>query len=750
MKSKIKITLNILIALFVSNGFVFAKSSIRVLDLENNKPIISANVKVVCLSGKCKDSIRTLRTNKDGIAYLTFDEKCHVTISYIGYKTSTDTIARNITKNILMQPFSVMMRDVVTTGQITPQSSQNSVFPVKVIGKDRIQAQAANNLRDLFSNELNIKIQQDNILGAGMSINGVSGQNVKIMIDGVPVIGRQNGNIDISQINLNNVERVEIVEGPMSTIYGTDALGGVVNIITKNGFNTKTQFSGNSYYESVGNYNLDFDVSQGITEDSKLNFNGGRYFFDGYSPIDTTRSQLWKPKEQLFGDMSYSYIYDKITLKAQSRYFYEKILNRGNPREPYFETAFDDTYKTHRFTNTLFAKGEISNNKFMDVTLSYSNYTRFKSSYLKDLVTLENILTNSPNDQDTAIFDNILFRATYSSDGFLPNLSYQSGIDFNYDFAKGARLNSDTNTLKDMGIFTSIQYLPVENFTIQPAARVSFNTFARGLAFSDARVIFIPSINMKYEFDKQNKLRFSYSRGFRNPSLKELFFYFVDINHNITGNANLKAEFSNSLNMSYSLTMQRDSSVYIFEPKVFYNNIYNQITLANVRDNLYSYINIGSYQTAGGEFQVKYFLNNLNFSVGMNYIGRNTQMNESSTFSGFRFVAEVSSNINYDIKEIEAKLNLYYKYSARQIAFSVDIDGTVREMNIDSYHLLDISLAKSFFDNQLNITIGAKNLIDVTNVLNSGASGGGAHNSGTGSMPVAWGRTFFTSLKFNL
>ncbi len=750
MRTTKKIILLLIIVICFGSEASFATSTIRVIDAESNKPIISANVKVICLYGKCKDSVRTLRTNKEGIANLTFDENCEVTISYIGYKVFSDTIVRNTTKNIQLHPFSVMMRDVVTTGQITPQSSQNSVFPVKVIGKDRIQAQAANNLRDLFSNELNIKVQQDNVLGAGMSINGVSGQNVKIMIDGVPVIGRQNGNIDISQINLNNVERVEIVEGPMSTIYGTDALGGVVNIITKNTFSTKTQFSANSFYESVGNYNFDCDISQSLSEDSKINLNGGRYFFDGYSPIDTTRSQLWKPKEQLFGDVSYSYIYDKIIMKAQSRYFYEKILNRGNPREPYFETAFDDTYKTHRFTNSIFAKGEISNNKFMDVTLSYSNYTRHKTSYLKDLVTLEDILTNSPNDQDTAIFNNFLFRATYSSDGFLPNLSYQSGIDFNYDFAKGARLTSDTNTLKDMGLFTSVQYLPFEHLTIQPAARVSFNTFAKGISFGDARVIFIPSINMKYEFDKQNKLRFSYSRGFRNPSLKELFFYFVDINHNITGNANLRAEISNSMNMSYSLTLQRDSSVYIFEPKVFYNNIYNQITLANVRDNLYSYINIGSYQTAGGEFQVKYILNNLNFSVGMNYIGRNTQMNESSTFSGFRFVAEVSSNINYDLPEVDAKLNIYYKYSARQLGFSVDLDGTVREFNINSYHLLDASVSKSFFDKQLQVTLGAKNLIDVSNVLNSGASGGGVHSSGSGSMPVAWGRTVFTSLKFNL
>ena len=66
-----------------------------------------------------------------------------------------------------------------------------------------------------------------------MSVQGLSGENVKILIDGVPVVGRLNGNVDLSQINLTNIERVEIVEGPLSVNYGTNALAGTINLITK-------------------------------------------------------------------------------------------------------------------------------------------------------------------------------------------------------------------------------------------------------------------------------------------------------------------------------------------------------------------------------------------------------------------------------------------------------------------------------------------------------------------------------------
>ncbi len=115
---------------------------------------------------------------------------------------------------------------VVLTSQIKPQSVDSTVNKVRVISRQRIEEQAAPNPMRLPSNELNISISNDAVLGSQISLNGLSGQHVKILRDGVPVIGRQDGNLDLSQINLNNVERIEIVEGPQSTVYGTEAYGG--------------------------------------------------------------------------------------------------------------------------------------------------------------------------------------------------------------------------------------------------------------------------------------------------------------------------------------------------------------------------------------------------------------------------------------------------------------------------------------------------------------------------------------------
>ena len=126
--------------------------------------------------------------------------------------------------------------EVVVTGQYKPQSAKNSVYQVRTISKERIQKQGATKLQDVLSNELNIRFSQDLATGGSdITMMGLKGQNVKILIDGLPMVGRQgtSNEIDINQIDINSIERIEIVEGPMSVVYGADALAGVINIITK-------------------------------------------------------------------------------------------------------------------------------------------------------------------------------------------------------------------------------------------------------------------------------------------------------------------------------------------------------------------------------------------------------------------------------------------------------------------------------------------------------------------------------------
>ncbi len=110
--------------------------------------------------------------------------------------------------------------------------------------------------------ELNVRLQNDPNLGSFLQMQGLSGQNIKILIDGVPVVGRVSGSIDLNQLPLTEVERVEIVEGPMSVLYGTDALGGVVNLITRDS-RCAWEVRGLAHYESVGIHDTRLTISGG-------------------------------------------------------------------------------------------------------------------------------------------------------------------------------------------------------------------------------------------------------------------------------------------------------------------------------------------------------------------------------------------------------------------------------------------------------------------------------------------------------
>jgi len=121
------------------------------------------------------------------------------------------------------------------------------------------------------------------------------------------VIGRLDGNIDLSQINLSEVDHVEIVEGPMSVIYGSNALAGVINIITKENRRSSLMSGFESYYESVGVYNLNGNFSMN-RKNHGIGINFGRNFFGGYSIEPDARSKQWKPKEQYNGRIHFTQI----------------------------------------------------------------------------------------------------------------------------------------------------------------------------------------------------------------------------------------------------------------------------------------------------------------------------------------------------------------------------------------------------------------------------------------------------------
>jgi len=172
--------------------------------------------------------------------------------------------------------YSIDLDDFVVTAQYEPTHYKKAMHQIDVISKETIAKIGAVSLDQALITSPSIRLYNDPVLGTSIRTRGVSASNVAIMIDGVPMIGRNNGAIDLSQISLQNVERIEIVEGPMSNIYGSNAAGGVINIITNKSQVDTWSISQSNQLESIGKRN--HTASLGYQKD---NFNigfSGRYF----------------------------------------------------------------------------------------------------------------------------------------------------------------------------------------------------------------------------------------------------------------------------------------------------------------------------------------------------------------------------------------------------------------------------------------------------------------------------------------
>jgi outer membrane receptor for ferrienterochelin and colicins len=729
----------VFVFLFLGSGRA-QQAYILVLDDQTKQPVPFVNVCFESIQGKkANHGI----TDNDGKLTNPVLVRSIVAISYVGYQTLRDTILPNQTKTFYMVAKIMDLDQVVVTAQYKPLQVDRSIYKVELINRKQMSQLGAKNLSDALALETNIRLTQDASLGTGISIQGLSGEHVKILIDGIPVIGRMNGSIDLSQLNLYNADHVEIIEGPMSVVYGSNAIAGAINIITRENKQNKLMLGVNTYYETVGIYNIDaaFSLKKG---NHILQFSGGRNFFSGFSEIKDSRDKLWKPKEQYNADLGYIYSLPKLKIKASGTFFSEVLPDKGPLLSPYYETAMDAWFRTQRAVVNSQIDAKTGAFHFVNLLASYSYYERSKTMYYNDLTTLQKVLTTNHSDHDTTDFSTLLVRGSFSKSNELSKFNYQLGFDCNVETGKGKRILDNIQEIGDYAVYSSLNLKPSEAIEFQPGIRMSYNT-----RYSASPVY---SLNAKWDVSKLLNMRASWSKGFRAPSLKELYLYFVDVNHNVQGNENLKAENSDNLNMAINFNHDQNNMHWTFETTFFYNSIHNIITLAQLKGLLYTYINVDQYKTTGGEINVSFRkAPTLFVKTGFGRVGRyNSLVKEKSTFDNYNFTTDFTTSVNYKFLRYETNFTIYYKYTGRLPQFYVDAQEQIKEGFIASYHTLDVSVSKSFFRNRLETTIGLKNLFDNKNIsISGGAPSGGAHSSSGTSSPVNWGRTAFIKLGYS-
>lgn len=665
-----------------------------------------------------------------------------ISCSYVGFENFTQTITeKEVGQKAERGHFTVFLKtkytsinDLVITGQSAPILATQSIYKVNTISATQIGQRGAANLNEVLNYETNNFVSNDNILGSSVNIGGVGGQNVKILINGIPVTGRENGNIDLGQINLPNIKKVEMIQGPMSVMYGSNALGGVINLITATTQKPYT-ISVKSYLESIGRYNLCGNFSLNKNKHS-LQLSFARNFFQGWTPKDSVdRYQLWKPKTQYLSDLQYTYDFKKVKLTYFSSFLNEKITNKGTPIvNPYEGYAFDEYYRTHRFIHSLGTNIKLSEKENLSFANSFTNYKRTKNRFKKDLVSLDQYETKNVGDQDTSIFNNWNLRGTFTSTR-VKNVDFLGGYEYSLEKANSFKLADQTQQIGEIGLFTSFLF-KYKTLNLQPSVRYTYNSkFAKAIS---------PAIHSKIELTKNTQLRASYARGFRAPTLKEMYLQFVDQNHTIIGNADLKPEIGDHLEIGITHTRKLNKLTAQFGLTGYYNTIQNLITLAvyNGQGVLRIYDNLDHYRNfiATGQAKLDFKKMSIQQSFGFTHVLESVVVPKHTIY-------EISTTFSYKNEYLKTTFNFNYKFNSKQPVLTIDD----KYLFTSPIHIGNFSMQRSFFKNYLQAQFGIKNLFNIQNARLNGATDvqGSAHTSSTG-MQLFPARSLFFNFIYSL
>ena len=372
----------------------------------------------------------------------------------------------------------------------------------------------------------------------------------------------------------------------------------------------------------------------------------------------------------------------------------------------------------------------------------FAYYKRTRNTYSKDLTTLAQDLSTDPGVQDTSKFNDITSRGIYSNKFKLFELT--AGYDMTIQQAFSKKISGDDHFINDYAAFAlaTVPFLKDEKLKLQLGLRASYNT--------RFKAPLIPAVNILYGLSDRMQLRASYAKGFRAPSLKEMYLSFIDVNHQIYGNEDLRSELGDHIQLSLSRMLYKKNGDYAqLLVTGYFNDVKDGIVLVPVHPEdsnslEYTYANLSQQKNAIGSAQLEGQLENFHYMVGYSY---------SHTFGDEGYSAfdahELSSNLNYHWLGAKLNFGAFYKYTSVQPFLRPNIDGSAYyDGRQPGYHMLDASVERKFWKKRLSLTVGVKNIFDVQTLTVTGLTTGGAH-SGNGALNFL-PRSLFTTLRVTI
>ena len=675
-----------------------------------------------------------------------------------------------------LDPHKIIKLDhLVVSAQIEPQSIKKSIKNVQVITEKQIKSLGATNLGDVLNQYVNITVMPDGDSGRStVSLFGLDASYFKVLVDNVPLVneGGVGNNTDLSQINLDDIERIEIIEGAMGVTHGANAISGILNIITKRHADNKWNLTYSLQEESVGKeYNLstrgrhiqNFKASHNLNDHwmfsigtTRNKFNGFLGNYNGKNVLynDQNRGYRFLPRNYLQTNAIINYkkehfnTFYKFELMNQDISFYDRSVKSGyNDQWGRYKFGNDRRYFYKRQFHHLNINGSGWLN--YNFSLSYQEQTR-DDEYFRYIIN-RRLETNNTTERVEAM------KVGYSK-GELSKSFYNKrlALSIGYEATKNkgfAIVNASQNRTKKVSEsidnydgFLVSEYHFTPQFSIGLGGRYSYQSlFDNQYSFS---------IGSRYLLPKNLEWRASVGRSYRTPDFYELFSNIIFEGHYFLGNESLIPESSLSFDTSLKkMTLFTEDLLMKNQLSLSHNRIKDRITNAligyegstpkyqNINISKYNYINLASTNALSLD-------ENLEASIGASFtwISQIIDNNVHKTDDRYLLNMGINAGLTYTFPKWGTSVSGYYKWAGKSQLWAATTNGYIVS-EVDSYGWLDASIKQPFLGKKLELTLGARNLLDVTDVKRTLTTEG--HNTSS-SVLLGYGRTFFLKLSYNL
>ncbi|MBF4982997.1 TonB-dependent receptor [Nonlabens mediterrranea] len=641
------------------------------------------------------------------------------------------------------------LEEIVLTATRTERQLSSLPLPVTLISKKKIIQSGTVRLNEILNEQTGIITVADESGFEGVQIQGITSDYILILIDGVPLVGRNAGNFDLSRLTVGNIKQIEVVKGPSSSLYGSEALGGVINIITEKP--RSRQLKGDASYRIGSFAQQDINLNLNKKFDKlRVGLFANRFSSNGYDLTPDIDGQTVNPfanytlNTRVFYDFN-----DRLSLFTSARYY-----DQSQDADFYLD---DVLYKGDSKEKEWNAHARLDQQWGERFSTSYEfYYTNYKANELLQSIIDDEVLSDSD-------FDQTLLRPEIRA-------NYKVSTHSTLTTGVGYQVEALDRTFFDERVQFDSQYIYAQ-YDVNLTEKWNVIAGARYDNHSEYSDQFSPKLATLYQLNESIALKGSVGYGFKAPDFRQLYFDFTNssVGYTVLGynvavdklnelqeqdqildvvvplselNDPLEAESS----IGYNLGATYKKGKWNAELNLFRNDFKNLIDTRIIArktngQNVFSYVNYDEIYTTGFELNTGYKWNkNIRLSAGYQLLYAFDKEQEQAVEDGRVFIRDAQTNqsvaiersdyfglvnrsrhnanfkIFYDLKKYQSNFNLRLLYRSKYGQFDTNGNGLIDSYDtsfIDGYLTANIAATKTFY-NKFDLQIGANNLFNYT------------------------------------